>query len=313
MPSGSGPCRFGQYTVSHKLILDKLGLDDVPIFSPNQDVKFYRSIGIVGNGFAMTAWKGIVAYDLLTKCLHETRPYEKMVGDADSLYALYHKKIYGTLVGGNGNMEGILKQMKKEFASMPKRPEKKPLIGVVGEIFVRSHKFSNEDLIRKIEAFGGEVWLSSMDEWINYINAMSMRKALIKKDTSDIMNLFTKRFFQKRIEHKYSKPFEGFLKSVSEPDIKDIMKKAAPYVHDSFEGETVLSIGKAIDLIERGAAGIINAMPFGCMPGTIVTALLKKMGKDFGIPCISIPYDGSESPTMGLQLEAFMEAVRTEK
>jgi hypothetical protein len=49
------------------------------------------------------------------------------------------------------------------------------------------------------------------------------------------------------------------------------------------------------------------------MPGTIVTALLKKMAKDYGIPCISIPYDGSESPAMGLQLEAFMEAVKTEK
>jgi predicted nucleotide-binding protein (sugar kinase/HSP70/actin superfamily) len=313
MPGGSGPCRFGQYTVSHKLILDKLGLVDVPIFSPNQDVKFYRELGIVGNGFAKTAWSGIVAYDLLTKCLHETRPYETMSGDADSVYALFHNKIYGTLVGGNGNMEGILRDMKKAFDSVPKMAKKKPLIGLVGEIFVRSHKFSNEDLIRKIEALGGEVWLASMDEWINYINAMSMRRALIKKDASDIMNLFTKRFFQKRIEHRYSKPFKGFLKSASEPGTKDILKKAAPYVHDSFEGETVLSIGKAIDLIERGAAGIINAMPFGCMPGTIVTALLKKMAKDYGIPCISIPYDGSESPAMGLQLEAFMEAVKTEK
>jgi hypothetical protein len=49
------------------------------------------------------------------------------------------------------------------------------------------------------------------------------------------------------------------------------------------------------------------------MPGTIVTALLKKVAKDFRIPCISIPYDGSESPTTGLQLEAFMESVRTDK
>jgi predicted CoA-substrate-specific enzyme activase len=313
MPSGSGPCRFGQYNVSHKLILDKLGLDDVPIFSPNQDVEFYQELGIVGNHFATTAWKGIVAYDLLTKCLHETRPYEKTKGDTDSLYSLYHEKIYSTLVGGNGHMEGLLREMKKAFSSIPKNAEKRPLVGVVGEIFVRSHKFSNEDLIRNVESLGGEVWLSSMDEWINYINAMSMRKALIKKDKSDIMNIFAKCFFQKRTEHKYARHFKGFLKSVREPGTSEILRKAAPYVHDSFEGETVLSIGKTIDLIERGAAGIINAMPFGCMPGTIVTALLKKLGKDYDIPCISIPFDGTESPATGLQLEAFMEAVKTEK
>ena len=236
-----------------------------------------------------------------------------MNGDADSIYRIYHEKIYQTLVGVNGNMDGLLREMKASFASVPISKVKRPLIGVVGEIFVRSHKFSNEDLIKKIEALGGEVWLATMDEWINYINAMSLRKALIKKDKSDIMNLFAKRFFQRRIEHKYAKPFNGFLKSVSEPGTKEIIRKAAPYVHDSFEGETILSIGKAVDLIERGAAGIINAMPFGCMPGTIVTALLKKLAKDFGVPCISIPYDGTESQTTGLQLEAFMEAVKTEK
>ena len=59
-----------------------------------------------------------------------------------------------------------------------------------------------------------------------------------------------------------------------------------------FEGEAVLSIGKIIDLVENGAAGIINAMPFGCMPGTIVTALLKTVNREYGIPAISIPYDG---------------------
>ncbi|HMK61226.1 MAG TPA: acyl-CoA dehydratase activase [Dissulfurispiraceae bacterium] len=313
MPSGSGPCRFGQYNVSHKLILEKLGLRDIPIFSPNQDVEFYRELGMVGRDFTMTAWKGIVAFELLIKCLHETRPYERSSGETESLYDLYYKEIDRTVAGSNGNMENLLSDMKRAFAAVPRTDEKKPLIGVVGEIFVRSHRFSNEDLIKKIEALGGEVCLASMEEWIYYVNAMSLRKALIKKDKSDIMNIFAKRFFQKRIEHKYARPFKGLLKSLSEPDTRLLLEKAAPYVHDSFEGETVLSIGKAIDLVEKGAAGIINAMPFGCMPGTIVTALLKKLSKDFGVPCISVPYDGSESPTTGLQIEAFMEAVKTEK
>jgi predicted nucleotide-binding protein (sugar kinase/HSP70/actin superfamily) len=36
MPSGSGPCRFGQYNVFQKQVLDCAGLD-VPVFAPNQD------------------------------------------------------------------------------------------------------------------------------------------------------------------------------------------------------------------------------------------------------------------------------------
>ena len=151
MPSGSGPCRFGQYNVSHKLILNKLGFDDVPIFSPNQDVEFYRQLGVVGRDFSMIAWKGIVAYELLTKCLHETRPYEKSKGDADSLYAVLHERIDHTVAGGNGHIVSLLAEMKDSFASVPRNNEKRPVIGLVGEIFVRSHKFSYEELVRKIE------------------------------------------------------------------------------------------------------------------------------------------------------------------
>ncbi len=308
MPSGTGPCRFGQYNVAQKLILEKVGLEEVPIFAPNQDVEFYRNLGIVGKDFSMRAWGGIIAYEVLTKCLHETRPYERTHGDSEGLYENYRERISLSISGRNGDIKALLKDMGRSFRAISLMKEKRPLIGIVGEIFVRSHKFSNEHLVEKIESLGGEVWLAPIEEWIYYVNAMSLRKALIKKDRSAMMNIFVKRFFQKRIQHRFEKPFRGFLKTLKEPDTKEILKKAAPYVHDSFEGETILSVGKAIDLIERDASGIINAMPFGCMPGTIVTALMKAVSKDHGVPCISIPYDGTESPATALQLEAFMEA-----
>ncbi len=310
MPSGTGPCRFGQYHISHKLVLEKIGLKDVPIFAPTQDVTFYRELSMAGSDFSMTAWKGIIAYELLTKCLHETRPYEREAGDAQQLYKAYKEKIYLELCrAGKGNMEDLLKTMRNDFISLPRRDEQRPLIGVVGEIFVRSHKFSNEDLVRKIEELGGEVWLAPVEEWLYYVNAISFRKALIKRRWSDMMNISLKRYFQKRIEHRYRRCFSGFLKTLEEPATREIMDNASPYVHESFEGEAVLSVGKVIDLVENGAAGIINAMPFGCMPGTIVTALLKAVNRECGIPCISIPYDGSESLATMLQLEAFMQTI----
>lgn len=309
MPSGSGPCRFGQYNIAHRLVLNKVGLGDVPVFAPNQDVEFYRDLGIAGKDFSMTAWKGIIAYELLTKCLHETRPYEITAGDSEDLCRSYRERIATGLLSRNGAMEAVLKEMSDAFRAVPRRKEKRPLVGLVGEIFVRTHTFSNDDLVKKVEALGGEVWLAPVEEWVYYVNAISLRRALIKKRGSDIMNIFAKRFMQRRIEHRYGRNFRGFLQTLHEPSTKEILEKASPYVHDSFEGETVLSIGKAVDLIQRGAAGVITAMPFGCMPGTIVTALMKTIGNEYGTPCISIPYDGTESSSVVLQLEAFMEAV----
>ncbi len=310
MPSGTGPCRFGQYNHAQRLVLEQIGFANVPVFAPTQDEGLYRELGIVGSDFSKLAWQGIVANELLLKCLHETRPYEINAGESESLYRHYHQRLYSELVKPKTDLKPLLKEIRDRFKNISRIEDKKPLIGIIGEIYVRSHRFSNEDLINKIEALGGEAWLAPVEEWILYVNHISFRRALIKKDYSAIMNLFLTRYVQNKTHHRYAHIFEGALKTLREPETAEVLKKASPFIHDSFEGETILSVGKAIDLIERGATGIINAMPFGCMPGTIVTAVLKSISRSYGIPCISVPYDGTESQVTQLQLEAFMEAAK---
>jgi predicted nucleotide-binding protein (sugar kinase/HSP70/actin superfamily) len=211
-------------------------------------------------------------------------------------------------------MSQFLHDAGRSFAELPKNDEEKPLIGIIGEIFVRHNAFANENIIRKIEALGGQVWLAPIEEWIYYVNLMGLRKSLVRlrykgfsrKNATDILTTMITRRVQNKIEHEFSKPFEGFLRTLKEPSTKEILANASPYVHDSFEGETILSMGKSVDFVKKGASGIISAMPFGCMPGTIVTALLKGLKQDKGIPCLSIAYDGAEATCSDIQLEAFM-------
>ncbi len=307
MPSGTGPCRFGQYNIFQRMVIRDLGIGDLPVFSPSQDEHFYRHLGIVGKEYAMRAWEGIVAVSLLKKCLHETRPYEREAGASDVAYEEHLHKVCAVLQNGRRHVSDELLSARRTFESIPVSREPKPLIGIIGEIFVRSNSFSNEDLVSKIEKLGGEAYLTPVDEWVSYINLMGIRKVLIKKDLSGIITLLFKRFFQKKVEHRMGAHFAGFLKTLHEPDTMSLLRNAHPYIHASFEGEAILSIGKSIDLAKRGAAGIINAMPFGCMPGTIVTALLRGVTDAYGIPCLSIPYDGTESLTTEIQLEAFID------
>ena len=51
-----------------------------------------------------------------------------------------------------------------------------------------------------------------------------------------MMNISLKRFFQKRVEHRYGSGFKGFLKTLEEPETREILDKASPYIHDSFRG-----------------------------------------------------------------------------
>jgi predicted nucleotide-binding protein (sugar kinase/HSP70/actin superfamily) len=295
-------------------VLNKLGFREVPIFSPNQDSSLYEELGIIGDEFTRQAWKGIIATELLMKCLHETRPYEVNKGETEAIYNKYLSKICEMIKSHNDAFDELLMEIHDTFNNIPKTPQKRPLIGIVGEIFVRHNVFSNEDIIRRIESLGGEVWLAPFEEWIYYINTMALRHALSrwrydplsKKNLKEILSILTTRFVQKKIEHKFARHFKGFLKTLEEPSTKEVLRNASSYLHDSFEGEAILSIGKSIDFVKKGASGIINVMPFSCMPGTIVTALLKGLKQDTGIPYLSIAYDGTESTCSEIQLEAFM-------
>ncbi len=314
MPSGAGPCRFGQYNILQRLVLNEIGYPNVPIYSPNQDESFYSDLGVVGSEFTRVAWKGIVSIDLLTKCLHETRPYEINKGETEKVYNELLKKIHKGLMSSNGAMPVVLDEMRRRFSEIPKSTEKKPLIGIIGEFFVRQSTFANEDIIRKIEALGGEVWLAPFDEWIYYINQMSFRKSMVRiknrsfsrKNAKDILGNIITRYIQDKVEHEYHGHFKGFLRTLNEPSTREVLKMSSPYLHDSFEGEAVLSMGKAVDYVKKGASGIISAIPFGCMPGTIVEALLKGLKNDYNIPCLSVAYDGVEATCSEIQLEAFM-------
>jgi predicted CoA-substrate-specific enzyme activase len=310
MPSGSGPCRFGQYNIFQKQVLEHAGFRDLPVFAPNQDEAFLSALGAVGKEFPLLAWKGIIAIELLTKCLHECRPYEEEKGSADALYRHHLARLVKSLCGRNGRVEDALAVMQQDFKALPKQGRRKPLIGIVGEIFVRSSKFSNEDVVRKIEALGGEVWLAPPEEWVYYTTLMDLRHMYARQQYAGLLSALSVRFFQKRIEHGYGRPFKGFLKTLAEPSTREVMRKADPYLHESFEGETILSIGKAVDFAGKGAHGVVNAMPFGCMPGTIVTALMKAVTRDFDLPVINIAYDGTEAATNDIQLEAFMDQAK---
>jgi predicted nucleotide-binding protein (sugar kinase/HSP70/actin superfamily) len=310
MPSGSGPCRFGQYNVFHKSVLEDIGLDEVPVFAPNQDEGLYDALETVSEDFVLLAWKGIVAMELLLKCLHETRPYETAAGASDALYQKGLQRIRETLRRNGTKLETVLSGVREEFAAVPKRDEQRPLIGLVGEVYVRLNRFANEDVIKKVESLGGEVWLTPFEEWVFYLNAMSIRRNLRQGKYLAAAKEVLKRLLQGRVERRYAACFEGALRTLHEPSTRKVLQQAAPYIPDTFEGEAVLSIGKSVDLAKRSASGIINAIPFGCMPGTIVAGVMQAVKREHGMPFITIAYDGTESPANTLQLEAFMDQAR---
>jgi len=313
MPAGSGPCRFGQYNMLHRIVLAELGLDRVPVFSPNQGKTLYNDLGIVGNEFTRRAWWGVVAIDMLEKLLLQTRPYELEPGATHQLYWSFVKRVEESIVrdGALDAIVAICRDAALAWPSLAVGGEPRPVVGIVGEIYVRSNRFSNNRFIATVEELGGECYLPPISEWFWYTNWTRIRDCKVRGDYSRLALSFVTEKIQKADYARISSVFDGVARNWPEPDVDETIKVGSRYVHDTFEGEAILSLGKAAEYAKHGAHGVANLMPFTCMPGVIVSALLKRVQRDYeNIPVINMAYDGLEQATTKTRVEAFMYQAR---
>ena len=311
MPAANGPCRFGQYHRFHRLILDELGYPQVPVYSPDQSETMYQEVGMVGQDYARIVWNGVVAIDLLEKKLREARPYERYAGESDKVYKHYLQKTFET-VRDRQDLPAVLRQARGAFEDLALETNgRKPIVGIVGEIYTRANKFSNENAVREIEALGGEVWMPPIGEWLLYVTHSSRHDAWTARHYRRYLKFSIEDRVQKKVEHRLEEIFHGCIKNLREPSIAEILELAKDYLHPSFEGEAILSMGKSLDFVRKGAAGLVNIMPFTCMPGTVVNSLFKRFREDHdNIPFLNLAYDGQEQSHTRTRLEAFMYQVR---
>jgi predicted nucleotide-binding protein (sugar kinase/HSP70/actin superfamily) len=321
MPTADGPCRFGQYAPFLAKVLREMGHGDVQILSPSSK-NSYADLGEISTPFMRAAWRSLVAADTLRKALHRTRPYETTPGAADKVYRECVEELCSTIETGCSDndcqLKGIVECMKRareRFRRVPAQYDPDvPLIGIVGEIFCRLNTFSNEDLIRKLEGYGAEGWLSDIAEWIQYTNAEQLRKLKLvgRYWTMDMLKARLRWHVQDSDEHAIIAPFQEDFAGYEEPDIYEIFEFAKPYLPNTgVLGEMVLSIGKAVYLAKHGADGIIDISPFTCMNGIVSEAIYPKLSKDYGgIPIRNFYFDGTQSD-LDRDLGIYMELARS--
>jgi predicted nucleotide-binding protein (sugar kinase/HSP70/actin superfamily) len=188
-----------------------------------------------------------------------------------------------------------------------------PKVGVVGEIYVRNNRFSNENLYRMLEDLGLEVLLPPVGEWIYFINYISKKWAKREGRLGAVLKFILENQFQMKEEERFIRLVEDLVEFSHEPTIEELERLAKKYVHPDYEGgEVMLSIGKARDYLRKGVSGLINVIPFACMPGNVQTAILKRIRDEEGdrLPLLTVPCDGQKSLGTKMRIEAFVEQVK---
>lgn len=308
MPTGPGPCRFGQYSVLQKSILADEGFGDVRLVSPGTDDS-YALFGDDPITLRKRAWQSIASVDLLAKVLHEHRPYELVPGQADETYAVCLDKIEAaTEAGCEEHLVEALAWAADAFSALPiDRSEPRPLIAVMGEIYLMLNEPSNARVVRTIESVGGEVVLGTFMDWLHFVDWRRKELSLRFGNYVEFFKGFLSDTYQTRSEKRLMKPLARVLRHPPEESMSKAMKRLDQHYETVLGTEGVLTMARSLDLAQHGLSGIVNVLPFSCMPGTVVATMAPRLREQMdNIPWLDIAYDGQEETNVMTRLEAFM-------
>ncbi|PKN68085.1 MAG: hypothetical protein CVU57_00205 [Deltaproteobacteria bacterium HGW-Deltaproteobacteria-15] len=346
MPEAHGPCRFGQYNKYIRIVLDELGYNEIPLVSLSSKDS-YRGLGGLSEHekreFRKLGWKAIVLSDYLEKLLRAHRPYEIHKGDTERTFIKaqelmseaiesYHK---GSRSQARAALGARWSKAVAMFKKIPVKKQKRPLVAITGEIYVRSHDAANQGLELQIEELGGECYVAPVAEWIMYTTYMKKWQAVnslkvkglkyalknIKVTIEDIktwIKFSLDAYYQSAQEHRLFEPLADFIPHQKDTPVDTILDLAAEYglFKQELYGEAILTLGGMIDYAKRNFDAIVTSMPFGCMPGTNVDAispLVKRTirrvtGRE--VPILNIVNDETKQPNRELQIRVLIEQTR---
>ncbi len=332
MPESDGPCRFGMYNKYHRIVLDSFpGLDRVKIATLSSE-DAYALDGLIPKeqmqDFRKAAYLSMVVGDILDRLLWRIRPYEREEGTTDKfiddamglMTESFSKHSSEKNLSGIFNDLVVIVEEGKEIID-PNIPQK-PLIGVVGEIYVRSHLKSNQDTIRTLEKYGAEAINASIAEWVNYttydqvrlakialkLNLKRFRLKEIKESLLKYLKYNLTLFYQYMQQRKVYRIVRNYINIEEDHKIGHLEKVLKKNNTFSFEvgTEACLSISSALEYGRRGYNGVVNIFPFTCMPSNITSSIAKPLMAKLNIPYIDISYDGSFQPGREAAIRTFM-------
>ena len=312
MPDHNGPCRFGQYNQFQRILFDRLGFHDAELITPSNDTSYEDVAGEHGQKFRINAWKGFVVADYLHKIHRETRPYEINRGDSDILYHDSLSRLERCIENGSGGLHKTLVGIASDFMAIKvDKKQRKPVVSLVGEIFMRDNAACNGNISNRLEDLGVEVIVAPFSEWIAYSTYRFTRDSRWKNDKKGILKSKIQEIGQDAIAASLLRGIEKFTDHEKDVSLHDMLSLCNRYVNEFYDGDPAVAIGTSVALTKRGVSGIAAILPFTCMPGTLIASVSDTFRKDHNnIPFINVAYDGQDSVSFDTRLQAFVFQVK---
>jgi predicted nucleotide-binding protein (sugar kinase/HSP70/actin superfamily) len=285
MAGGHGPCRFGYYGIVEECILRDLGYEfKFIMLEPFNDGAwaFYKTFETLSPGLSIRKlWKILRvsftkarAFDRLYKRSLQVRAYEVNRGDTNRALKQAEEIMAAAMTPEEIEAAAVESMAVVEGVEQDKAFDALK-IGIVGEFYLLLEPFSNFGLE---EILGHEGVYIERSVWVTDWIA----------------------------PHKKNIIF-GYPKQMIE-------EKAAPFLDQNVGGEGRETIGTIALFAERGFDGIIQLLPFGCMPENIATSIIPRLQQEHDIPVLTLAFDEQTGRAgMTTRVEAFLDLLNARR
>jgi len=326
MPTCGGNCRFSQYNVYIRSVLEKKRIKDVTLLTLTNE-NSYAGLEVKDT---LNVMKGTIVSDVMEDIKNAIGVLAKDKASAMKIFYGEWERILALFrTGKTANLYKLLVDAAEKLKAIPvKYPLREAkVISLLGEIFVRRDYFAVQDLFERLEKREIIVKRAHLLEWLEYCD-WNVQNGIFEAD----FNLFGKlkfkvqRMLQLRAEKKIKSALAKsglYMYELTEMD--KVIQYGREFFDPRLTGEPIIVAGTFFKAILHSIHGTIQIGPFACMPTRVVEAVLtaeatvdnkksldkKLLGDDnlgdniSTLPFLSIESDGNPFPAI---LESRIEA-----
>ncbi len=336
MPETSGPCRFGQFSVGVKQLIEKQQLKDIALLSLSSESGY---AGLPPD-FTSRTVHGLLIADGLDDVYSAILALAEDVEGALAVYRNAIDRIGASLA--NASYSEILSVLREEMVNLSGFKKKMPIgqatkVSLTGEVYVRKDEFSCQNLVENFAAQGVITRTTPLYEWFLYtLHSVKKNLAPVPSSSRERVESIIKIRYLEGLEKKIHELLElsGFFEGHA-VDVDYLLKKGNALVGIHLNGEAILTVAGAMKEVGDETHGVVSIGPFGCMPSRIAESVLThrrheekyRFSKNNGafwyhnrgevpLPFLALETDGSAFPPLiEARLESFLlsaEALKKE-
>lgn len=282
-------CNIRLYPHHIKSILIDYGLGEAGVYVGR------LSFAEISFRAAANAYFAYLLGGMLRRVACRIRPYELVAGETDRVLAESVALLSAAFEQGQ-EKEDVLETIISRFASIPKNIAPRPKVAIFGDLYARDNRVMSQDLIRFIEAHGGEVITTPYSEYAKMIAPSYFRKWFNEGKYLDLLAYGTLLSTMGRLERSYMRIFGQILDDPEKTYDDDPAPILAEYhILPENTGESMDNILK-IHYIKKHYPDVslfVQTSPALCCPSLVTEAMRDRIEQKTGVPVVSVTYDGT--------------------